>query len=359
LNSFGGHPMAAGFSLEAERIPEFRRGLARAVRSQRGEAPPGSALPIDAYLALPDLALELVSDLERLAPFGPGNPPLVLASRNIKLLSATVIGRGGEHLAMTVEDEQGNSARVLWWQGVGWEHPEGRFDLAYMARSSTFGGERSVQLEWVDYRPLEEPVLRLKPEEPVVEVVDLRQEAHPMPALERLVVQGSLQVWAEAEAYSQVGGSSRYALVLGPELAIWTTPPSRLELQAALGQVRPEVVYLFAVDPQDGTPEAFLKRLAGLVKYAINQNQGRASLKALAAATAQREATVHAGLDWLASRGYIRLLSDAEDDLVIAAGEGRESADVALITSRLKALLEETAAYRLYFRRGDKDIVML
>ena len=124
LSGFGGHPMAAGFSLEAGRIPEFRRGLARAVRLQRGEAPPESLLPIDAYLALPDLTLELVSDLERLAPFGPGNPPLVLATRNLKLLSAAPIGREGEHLAMTVEDEQGNTARVLWWQGAGWEQPE-------------------------------------------------------------------------------------------------------------------------------------------------------------------------------------------------------------------------------------------
>ncbi len=359
LSSFGGHPMAAGFSLEAERIPEFRRALARAVRLQRGEAPPESLLRIDAYLALPDLTLELVSDLERLAPFGPGNPPLVLASRNLKLLSAAPIGREGEHLAMTVEDEQGNTARVLWWQGAGWEQPEGRFDLAYTARSSTFGGERSVQLEWVDFRPLEEPSLRLKAEEPALEVVDYRHEAHPLPILERLVAQGGLQVWAEAEAYPQVGGCSRYALVHGPALAIWTTPPGRPELQAVIEQVHPEIVYLFALDPRDGTLEAFLKRLAGLVKYALNQNQGRAGLRALAAATAQRESTVRLGLDWLAGRGHIHLLSDAGGELVFAAGDGQERPGLPLIASHLKALLEETAAYRQYFRRSDKDSLFL
>ncbi len=358
LKGFGGHPLAAGFSLEAERIPEFRRRLARAVRSQRGEALPEPALSIDAYLALPELTLELVSDLERLAPFGPGNPPLLLASRNLKLLSAAPIGRGGEHLAMTVEDELGHTSRVLWWQGAGWDQPEWRFDLAYTARSSTFGGERSVQLEWVDFRPLAESVLSLKSEEHALEVVDYRQEAHPVPVLEKLAAQGELQVWAEADAYPQVGGTSRYALVPGPALAIWTTPPARAELQAVLEQVQPKVVYLFAVDPQDGALEAFLKRLAGLVKYTLNQNQGRASLKALAAATAQREAALRLGIAWLASRGYVRVLSEAQDELVFAPGDGRESADLALVTSQLKALLEETAAYRLYFHRTDKNIII-
>jgi single-stranded-DNA-specific exonuclease len=80
LAGYGGHPMAAGLSLDPERIPLFRRRLSRAVQGMLGEVAREPTLAIDGALALEELTLELVADLERLAPFGPGNPGLVLAS---------------------------------------------------------------------------------------------------------------------------------------------------------------------------------------------------------------------------------------------------------------------------------------
>ena len=64
--------MAAGMSLDVERLAEFRLALSRAIQAQ-GEIPEPS-LQIDAYLDLSELSLELAADLERLAPFGAGNP---------------------------------------------------------------------------------------------------------------------------------------------------------------------------------------------------------------------------------------------------------------------------------------------
>ena len=68
LAGFGGHPMAAGLSIASERIPEFRRALARSVRAQLGDVQPEATLQIDGYLSLVELSLDLVADLERLAP---------------------------------------------------------------------------------------------------------------------------------------------------------------------------------------------------------------------------------------------------------------------------------------------------
>lgn len=75
LINFGGHPMAAGLTIDPERIPEFRRALSRTVSEMLGEVKDRAILQIDGYLSLGDLSLDLVEDLERLAPFGPGNPP--------------------------------------------------------------------------------------------------------------------------------------------------------------------------------------------------------------------------------------------------------------------------------------------
>ena len=97
--------MAAGFAIQPERIPEFRRRLSRTV-AQLG-APSVRGLAIDSYLPFSEISLELVADLERLAPFGAGNPPLVLASRDLTLVSHRRVGRNGEHLVLTLEDSSG------------------------------------------------------------------------------------------------------------------------------------------------------------------------------------------------------------------------------------------------------------
>ena len=59
--------MAAGLSIQPERIGEFRRALSRSVQAMLGQAPPRPPLQIEAYLGLDEINLELVADLERLA----------------------------------------------------------------------------------------------------------------------------------------------------------------------------------------------------------------------------------------------------------------------------------------------------
>jgi single-stranded-DNA-specific exonuclease len=373
LVRFGGHPMAAGLTIDPEpraeyiegRIPEFRRALSRTVSEMladpEGFGKPLGSLQIDGYLSLADLSLDLVEDLERLAPFGPGNPRLTLVSKGLSLTSHTPVGRTGEHLQLIVEDKEGTAQRVVWWQGAGWPLPEGRFDLAYVVRASDYRGQRDVQVEWVDARPIEEPrpegfpkTLRVS-----IEIVDYRREPNPRQVLERLRTQEDVQIWSEAEARAEVAGQDRYELSPSQVLIIWTTPPGHAELRTVLEKVSPETVYLFGIDPGLDHPEAFLKRLAGLTRYALNSNQGRANLSTLAAATAQREATVRQGIAWLAARGHLVVLSEDGDEIQLA--EGNRVVDPKGFQKplgSLKALLEETVAYRAHFARADKEALI-
>jgi hypothetical protein len=140
-----------------------------------------------------------------------------------------------------------------------------------------------------------------------------------------------------------------------PGLAIWTTPPGPGELQAALEQAQPETIYLFAVDPETGTRNAFLKRLAGLVIYALNHREGQVDLAALAAATAQREITVRKGLDWLAAHGDIGIVSEVNGQFILSPGSKTKTSNIEQTAEVLQALLAETAAYRAYFQKTEKS----
>jgi len=372
LNGFGGHPMAAGLSIDPTRIAEFRRGLSRTVSAMLDAAPSRSGLQITGYLPLAALNLDLVRDLERLAPFGPGNPALALVSSGLSVKGARPVGRSEEHILLELEDGDGAVHRAIWWGGAGEMLPDGRFDLAYSARASDYRGVPEVQVEWLAARPLEGGPTEVATSAPArFTVVDYRREPDPHATLETLRTQEEVLVWCEGPEHAALRGRTRLELAPARALAIWTAPAGRAELLAALERVSPATVYLFALDPGLDTPETFLGRLTGLVKYALNSAGGRATLPALAAATAQRTTTVRRGLAWLQARAYLASVGEAGDELQLSATPppvdseaGQQASPVstaaaATSAAQLEALLAETAAYRAFFRQAGKDTLMI
>ncbi len=355
VNSFGGHPMAAGLAIDPENIPAFRHAIARTVLNLGVGVQVEKDLQVDSYLTLPELSLDLVEDLERLAPFGAGNPPLVFATRNLKLTGYAAVGRSGEHLQLSLEDEMGHIQRSIWWQGAGYTLPGSQFDLAYSVRASTYRGQREVQIEWIDYRQTEEALDLAMAKNIPIEVADYRNEIEPYNKLKKLMETETILVWGEAGPGREAGCLDRNSLSQANSLAIWTIPPGPNELQNAIMLVNPRKIILFGIDPGMDNPEDFLKRLAGLVKNRIKSHQGMVDLEALAAATAQRTPTVRVGLDWLADRGYISLLSLSERDAHLAEGDGGQKGDAQGHSAYLNTLLAESSAFRRYYLTAQKD----
>ncbi len=357
LEGYGGHPAAAGFGIEPERIPELRGALSRAIAA-RTERIPEPTLAIDAYVELPDLTLELVSEIGRLAPFGPGNPPLTLAVRDLRVLSEATIGRTAEHRRVTVEDAPERTQTVFWWQGADWPLPEGRFDLALTVRASDFQGVAEVQVEWIDAR-LREPERVEVSARAAIAVRDYRAVSNEQAVLQSLLAEGDVQAWAEHNAPDILDVQNRSQLAPARRLAVWTSPPGPRELQAALAQVAPEEVIWFGRDPGLGEASAFLQRLAGLVKHAMQAKGGWIDLEAAAAALAHRAATVQAGLEWFAARGQLAIVERQDGQWRLAADKNQpDSQAAATARVRLDALLAETAAYRSYLRSAPPEALV-
>ena len=352
LHGFGGHPMAAGLSLQAENLTEFRTGLGRAIEKQLGgtvrEEP---ALQIDAWLGLDEVHLDLAEALESLAPFGAGNPSLTFATRNVNLKSISTIGKAKEHLRLTVEDESGNVQGILWWGGAGEELPEqeGKFDIAYSMRASTFRGEKQVTLQFEEFRFVEEKSIEVRSSK--VDIRDFRVNAS---TFDRLNLQGL--IWAEGKDQSK--GISRFDLHPTDEFVIYTTPPSQAELRKALEIVKPKIVFVFAVQPTEERPEDFLNRLAGLCKYAINQRGGTASIRELAVVMAAREHAIQIGLEWLAATGQLTVKANEDQIVLSAATQEKNPFLQAELYVALKGVLYETSAYRKYFAKAQLETLL-
>jgi single-stranded-DNA-specific exonuclease len=342
LLGFGGHPMAAGLSLEQENLPAFRKGLNKTIEKMLGEAAlEEPSLQIDAWMSLDELGLELADSIEHLAPFGAGNPPLTFASHNVTLKAVQEIGKTKEHLRLNIEDEHGQTNSLLWWNGMADEllKTGTRFDIAYSLRASTYRGERQLTLEFVDSRLVEEKGVEVSRKK--IEVVDLRSNLETFKHL-------NVQTFAEGDDKKRMNGVDRCNLHPSEELAIYTTPPGPAELKTILEQVKPQKVYLVAHKPPVEKTDEFLIRLAGMAKFVITKKDRETTISALAAATAQREATVRIGLEWLAAGGHVAVSGENDAVLLSAgSGEGHQYVQKELFVA-VKGLLEETAAYRNY-----------
>ena len=355
LLGFGGHPMAAGLALPADRLNHFRKGLGKAIEEQLGkvirEEP---TLQIDGWLRLDEIDLGFAEALEALAPFGAGNPALTFATHNVTLRSYTTIGKNREHLRLAVEDENGNVQSLLWWGGAGSALPEegSKFDIAYSMRASTFRGDKQVTLQFEEFRIVQEAPPELRKHE--IEIVDYRMESASLLAEVQQQAPG-LQIWAEG--VEKPKGKSRFELVLADELAIYTTPPSPAELQAALETVRPKRVYLFGVSPAAEKADAFLTRLTGLTKYVINQKDGKVTVGELAVVTGQREGAIRLGLEWLAAGGHISIQREGlQDTVLLLPGNGEVNQYLQReLYIAVRGILDETAAYRAHFQRAEAE----
>jgi single-stranded-DNA-specific exonuclease len=106
LTTGGGHPMAAGFSLPADRIEAFRVFLNE--RLSAASSLPGAVdLLVEGALGVPGATVDLARHVERLAPFGAGNEEPVLVLQRARVIRADRVGRESNSIRVFLEGEGG------------------------------------------------------------------------------------------------------------------------------------------------------------------------------------------------------------------------------------------------------------
>jgi len=104
---FGGHAMAAGFSLSPEKVPELASRLISAYQKTKKESVETELL-VDGELELDQLTWDTYKLIEPLAPFGVDNPKPVFWLRNLEIDEVKYFGNGGLHLELTFQKPDGN-----------------------------------------------------------------------------------------------------------------------------------------------------------------------------------------------------------------------------------------------------------
>lgn len=154
LERFGGHPLAAGFSLPAANIAAFRTRLESVVGRMAAGRDAGPRLCIDARVPLGDITAELMDRLALLGPFGQGNPCPLFMDTDVRVhASKTVADR---HRRMILQGRGGTGAKHTGIQfSVAADTPaEGRFEkIAYRPQWNSWNGRKNLQLVIEDTDP--------------------------------------------------------------------------------------------------------------------------------------------------------------------------------------------------------------
>lgn len=156
LTSWGGHPMAVGIALRKENLAAFRTVFADAVRTYAGGDIAEARLNLAAWIAPEQITPRLMEELDRLHPFGQGNPEPVFGVRGVVLRLAPEVFKS-VHFRFQFDDGRGRRLHGVAWKQGHRVPPRGvPLDLAVELKWNYFNDRKFLQLSLMDWR-LAEP----------------------------------------------------------------------------------------------------------------------------------------------------------------------------------------------------------
>jgi len=153
LTAFGGHPLAAGFTIPRQNLAQLEERITTLATDQLGHLDLRSEIVIDAELPLATFSGETFNLMQKLSPFGQGNPQPTFLTRQVEVIECRNFGKQGEWLRLKLK--QGN----VTWQAVDFESQRTReeipphIDIVYNLEKSRWNGKEVLGLKLRDFAP--------------------------------------------------------------------------------------------------------------------------------------------------------------------------------------------------------------
>ncbi len=154
LESFGGHELAAGFTIRREHIAEFRTRVTALAKAYRETHPDGGALKLDCAITPALLTTRNVAALDRLEPFGAGFAKPMMFMEHMQIVQLMEVG-GGKHLKLQLSNGR-TEVDCIFFSTTACRAAVALGDMvevAFTPQINEFRGMRSVQLNLTDIRP--------------------------------------------------------------------------------------------------------------------------------------------------------------------------------------------------------------
>ncbi len=390
---WGGHKMAAGFSVEAAKAPAFCQAIVATCNQMLAGKPAYATLDIDLEIPPEAMTGSLTQLLAKAAPFGIGNKKPVIAMKALKCVGTRALGKEGKHSRINVKAASGELFECVYWNSQQRiPQDEQIVDIAFSPEMNHYNGTSRLQLVLNDWRDPKQPVVSPVVSEPAaapgvantsaapveraaympplqtgrssaeesgmppapstqsagapqggrdssqaaplppvhrsidmspasaLAFKDLRNHSSPQDILQAATrkLGAGFNLFAEGQT-SPLGQTpaDRASLQPSAHLLIWQYPPALQVFKEIILKSSATQVYLIGGAPVvNESASAFLKRLLGLVRFAVNQRDGTADPQRVAAALSTTKMAIALGLailkkinviDWFAEDGCIYL----------------------------------------------------
>lgn len=156
LLSYGGHAKAAGVRLAASAVEAFTGAFLAEAARRLTAADLRPCLHLDDAVDLTSLTTSVVDSIERMAPFGEGNPRPCLATTAVELVDQPrIVGRTGTHLQLTLRQQGSYRKAIAFGFGPQAEQiaEHRRLQLAFEPILNEWNGQRRAELKVIDWKP--------------------------------------------------------------------------------------------------------------------------------------------------------------------------------------------------------------
>ncbi|MBX9877706.1 MAG: single-stranded-DNA-specific exonuclease RecJ [Candidatus Obscuribacterales bacterium] len=405
LQKWGGHKMAAGFAVEVGKAEALRSGITEACNRMLNGKLRAATLDIDAQVAAKDVTMDLANLVAKIAPFGMANKKPVLVMRELTCVGVRALGKEGKHSRLMLRDtKESLPFEAVMWNSRGRIPADGQqIDVAFIPEINEYNGTKRLQLVLVDWRPVgeadsvdDDDSSTLLPVSTVVDAAkrsqvaavaqpveakttdsvnaqadsaavpsvrsvklnfkDLRDHNSPTGLVESAARKLGSTVAIFGESCLKIPGidfADRTAIGSAKNLLLWQYPPSLKVFRDLIGSSVREVYIVGGVPIESEDTKAFLKKLLGFVRFAVNKMEGKVPGEKLAVALGTTKMCVALGLTMLNKMGVLEWF--AEDGVIYLdiTGEPEEKPENIAEFRHLASSLKEVYEFRNWLKDSE------
>ncbi len=146
LISHGGHPMAAGFSINKENISKFRADLVKVAEEELTEENLTPEIKIDLEISFNEINEDLNVLLKEFEPFGIGNPEPIFLTKSLEVIAVRLVGKENNHLKLTLKDKEGVVLEAVGFSLAEKKPSEGDLvDIVYNIRENFWNSRKRIE----------------------------------------------------------------------------------------------------------------------------------------------------------------------------------------------------------------------
>ncbi len=163
FSKFGGHKMAAGFSVSKDNIPKLIKTIRERFKIKLADENLNKKLKVDAALRLHEITPQFISRLAKLAPYGIEHAQASFISGPLKIESMRLLGKEGKHIKLFLSENLETQNKAKKYEAVIWNRAEefltsytfgtkAEITIVYTPRLNEFNGNVSIQLDIKDWK---------------------------------------------------------------------------------------------------------------------------------------------------------------------------------------------------------------